>query len=130
MVLDDPAKATKAHRSGKEYFVSDEQVKRALEDSIEVPCNTSQIPTNRFGEDAIARFCFGESAEDYGKFLEDAGISQMPLRFNGKDYVIIESVGAGQADVEISCLAYTTIVLNVGVDVRLCMLLSSFQRIL
>jgi hypothetical protein len=112
-VLDHPKKATQAHRNGKEYFVSDEQVKMTLEDSVQVPYkvneiptirfgeemkmtledsvqviyDVNEIPTDRFGEDVIAMFCFGKNAKDYGLFLKDAGISKMPLWFNEEDYV-------------------------------------------
>ncbi len=86
-VLDDPRKATQAHRNGEEYFVSGEQVKMALEDSVQVPYDVNEIPTDKFGEDAIAMFCFGKNAKDYGLFLKDARISKMLLWFNREDYV-------------------------------------------
>jgi len=88
-VLDDPRKATQAHRNGKEYFVSGEQVKMDLEfrDSVQVPYDVNGIPTDRFGEDVITMFCFGKNAKDYGLFLKDYGIKEMPLWFNKENYV-------------------------------------------
>jgi hypothetical protein len=86
-VLDDPRKATQAHKKEKEYFVPGEQVEMALEDSVHVPYDVNEIPTDRFGENAIAMFCFGKNAKDYGLFLKDVGISNMPLWFNEEDYV-------------------------------------------
>ena len=86
-ILDNPRKATQAHRNGEEYFVSDDQVKKSLEDSIQIPYDLSKIPTDRFGEDAIAIFCFGEDAKDYELFLKDTGISNMSLWLNKESYV-------------------------------------------
>ena len=89
-VLDNPRKATQSHRNGKEYFVSDNQVRRVLEDSIQIPYKVNEIlqyPIDRSSEDKIAMFCFGENAKDYELFLSDAGILKMPLELDGEDYV-------------------------------------------
>ena len=86
-ILDHPRKATQAHRNGEEYFVSDSQVKKALEESIQIPYDVNAIPTNRFGKNAITMFCFGKNAKDYGLFLKDAGISDMSLWLNKESYV-------------------------------------------
>lgn len=86
-VLDHPRKATQAHRNGERYFVSNDQARRALENSIQIPYNLLEIPTNRFGEDAITVFGFGKNAKDYGLFLKDVGILEMPLWFNKEENV-------------------------------------------
>ena len=65
-----PKEATQAHRIGSEYFLMDKQVQRALEDSVEV--TNREIPTDRFGEDALTVYAFGKQAEVYGLFLKDA----------------------------------------------------------
>lgn len=81
-IMANARKATKAHRSGKGYYLTDTQVEQALGknlvDSINIT-NTS-IPTNRFGEDQTTLFVFGEEAESYGRFLKDEGkIEAMPV---------------------------------------------------
>lgn len=83
-VLEDPKKATQAHRNGKEFFISDAQVQRALENSVYVPYSVDKISTESFDENPITRFCFGENAEKYGIFLKEAGIKAMPLWFNSE----------------------------------------------
>ena len=76
-IMDFPVEATNAHRKGREYFLTNEQVQRALEDSVEV--KDREIPTDRFGEDPLAVYAFGDSAQDYGLFLKDANIKKMPI---------------------------------------------------
>lgn len=86
-ILDDPQSATQAHRNSKEYFITDEQVQRALESSVQVPYIQSEVPTKRFGEEGITNLVFGKNAKDHGLFLQDAGIIAMPLKFYSEDYV-------------------------------------------
>jgi hypothetical protein len=86
-VLEETRKATQAHREENEFFVSNEQIERALEDSVQIPYEVSSIPTSKFGEEEIVRFCFGEIAEEYGEFLKEAGISEMPLWFDKEEYI-------------------------------------------
>jgi len=80
-IMDFPVEATNAHRKGREYFLTNEQVQRALEDSVEV--KDREIPTDRFGEDPLAVYAFGDSAQDYGLFLKDVNkdvnIKEMPI---------------------------------------------------
>ena len=76
-IMDFPVEATNAHRKGREYFLTNEQVQRALEDSVEV--KDREIPTDRFGEDPLAVYAFGDSAQVYGLFLKDANIKKMPI---------------------------------------------------
>ena len=86
-VLEQPDKATDAHRKNKEYFVTNEQIEKALENSVQVPYNLNPIPTDWFGKEPITDFCFGKSAKDYGLFLKKAGINEMPLWLNNERYV-------------------------------------------
>lgn len=86
-VLTHPTNSTQAHRNGREYFVSDNQIKKALEDSIQIPYDVNEISTEGFGEDEITMFCFGKNAKDYGLFLKDAGISNMSLWLNRESYI-------------------------------------------
>ena len=80
-IMDFPVEATNAHRKGREYFLTNEQVQRALEDSVEV--KDREIPTDRFGEYPLAVYAFGDSAQDYGLFLKDVNkdvnIKEMPI---------------------------------------------------
>jgi len=69
--------ATDCHRKGTEFYLTDEQVEEALTDFVKLSPNA--IPTNSFGENEIAVYAFGEDAENYGKFLNEAGIEEMPV---------------------------------------------------
>lgn len=77
-IMENAGEATQAHRNKKHYFLTNEQVKQALSDSVQIPKNVRQIPTNRFGENEITTYAFGDVAEQYGKFLKGAGIEEMP----------------------------------------------------
>lgn len=63
---------------GNEFYLTNEQVKEALTDSILFK-NSKSIPTNRFAEDEITVFAFGKTAENYGKFLEQANIKKISI---------------------------------------------------
>ena len=80
-IMDFPVEAVQAHREGREYLLTNEQVQRALENSVEV--KDREIPTDRFGEDPLAVYAFGDSAQDYGLFLKDVNkdvkIKEMPI---------------------------------------------------
>ena len=76
-IMENPVKATNAHRKGKEYYLTDNQVQASLEGSVEV--TNESIPTNRFGEECLTIYAFGDNAKDYGLFLQDADIEKMPI---------------------------------------------------
>jgi hypothetical protein len=82
-----PTEATQAHREGKEFYVTNEQVDSVLGNSVQVPYDQSSVPTDRFGEDPVTVFLFGQIAKKYGDFLKDAKIKKMPLYFNDQKYV-------------------------------------------
>ena len=69
--------ATSAHRNGNEYFLTQEQVEQALQDSVKL--SGKDIPTNDFKNNEITNFAFGDVAESYGLFLKEAGIKEMPV---------------------------------------------------
>ena len=74
-IMKNPTKATNAHRKGIEYFITEKQLSS---DSVQVV--DREIPTNRFGEDPLTIYAFGETAEKYGLFLKDEqNITNMPI---------------------------------------------------
>ena len=81
-IMQNPREAT---HNKKEYFLTDEQVGQVLQDSVKLL--EEKIPTNRFKDDEITSFAFGEIAEQYGQFLNEAKIKEMPIRFVGRDYI-------------------------------------------
>jgi hypothetical protein len=98
--------ATEAHRRGGEFYL-DEAVARqfaqqAEEDAskplfqrlaLRMPKNKDySIPTNRFGDDEVPQFLFGEQAAPYGQFLRSNGIKEMPVRFPDKSHVNAQSM--------------------------------------
>jgi hypothetical protein len=76
-VMANPKEATKCYKNRKDFYLTNEQVEQSLEDSVELIGKS--IPTNRFGEDKITVYAFGEDAKRYGEFLYEAGINEMPV---------------------------------------------------
>jgi len=74
-ILLNAKKATDCHRAGKEFYLTSQQVEESLFDSAKLEAEA--IPTNRFGEDEITVYAFGDWAKQYGEFLKAAGINQM-----------------------------------------------------
>lgn len=87
-VLYSATEATQAHRNEKESYLTKGQVDSALEDSVEFPSQDTRIPTNRFAEEDLTVYAFGgeEQARQYGEFLRNAGINEMPVWVIDKDY--------------------------------------------
>ena len=77
-IMANAKEATQCHRSGKEFYLTNEQVEEALKNSIKIK-NSKAIPTNRFGENELTAYAFGDSAEAYGNFLKQAKINEMPV---------------------------------------------------
>ena len=80
-IMTKPKEATNCQRNGRNFYLTDEQVKQALENSVLLSANS--VPTNRFGECDTTVYAFGNSAEDYGNFLRDTGIKEMPIWTTG-----------------------------------------------
>ncbi len=77
-IMANPTEATNCHRKGQDFYLTDEQVEQALEDSVEL--SVKSVPTNRFGDCDITIYAFGDLAQQYGNFLRDAGIDSMPIQ--------------------------------------------------
>lgn len=88
-ILESAKKATQAHRTGKEFYPTREQIEQSLTDSVDFPEETIEIPTNRFDWAALPVYVFGgeKKAKAYGEFLRDAGIKEMPFYPIDKNYV-------------------------------------------
>src|SRR3989344_9529419 len=76
-IMTNAQEATNCHRSNKEFYLTDAQVEESLADSIELSDKT--IPTNRFAENPITVYAFEEFADQYGQFLRNTGIKEMPI---------------------------------------------------
>lgn len=76
-IMANAKEATQCHRDGNEYFLTDKQVEEALADSVAL--SGESIPTNRLGENPISVYAFGASTKQYGEFLKQAGINEMPV---------------------------------------------------
>ncbi len=85
-VMDNSVEATQAHRKGNEFYLTDAQVESGLANSVKLKDRDFSIPTNRFGDDKVTAFAFGNSAKDYGNFLREAGIKEMPV-------VMVDNIG-------------------------------------
>ena len=77
LIVKNAREATQAHRERRNYFLTGEQVEQALADSVKL--SEIPIPTDRFGENEITNYAFREVAEQYGQFLKEAGIKEMPI---------------------------------------------------
>lgn len=69
--------ATNCHRNKKEFYLTDEQVEEAL--AYSVALSARPIPTNRFADDEITSYAFGDVAERYGQFLKKEGVKEMSV---------------------------------------------------
>jgi hypothetical protein len=78
-IMDNSVEATQEHRKGNEFYLTDAQVESGLANSVKLKDRDFSIPTNRFGEDEVTAFAFGNSAKSYGNFLREAGIKEMPV---------------------------------------------------
>ena len=78
-IFDNAREAIKCHRKGKEFYLTKDQIEKALADSIQIPRDIKSISTERFADDKITVYAFGNSAQDYGNFLKEAGINGMPI---------------------------------------------------
>lgn len=63
-ILENAQEATQAHRDEKEFYLNQDF---KLENGILVPYNQKPIQTNRFGEEELTTFVFGDQAQDYGQ---------------------------------------------------------------
>lgn len=70
--------ATQAHREGRDFYISQEEVEQVLGSSIKIPYNV-KISTKEFEDNEITVFAFGDFAKQYGEFLREAGINEMPI---------------------------------------------------
>ena len=70
--------ALDAHLQGNDFYLTNEQVEKYINvDAVEL--NNKSIPTNRFNENEITNYAFGEQAEAYGNFLKENGIDEMHI---------------------------------------------------
>lgn len=103
LVLKNPAEATEAYRSGKEYTIP-ENVTSVLDELKEdkdylAIDSLDDVPTDRFGEDGRMVFLFGKSARNYGLWLKDIGKVSKIGFYNFRDDLYIdkqERLFAGQ----------------------------------
>ncbi len=86
-ILESAKEAAEAHRRRGEFYPTQEQTEKALEDSVRFPESNIEIPTNRFGEEELTAWAFGEQAKPYGEFLREAKIKAMPVWVVDKSYV-------------------------------------------
>ena len=85
--------AVQAHNN-KEYLISEaiaDEYKEKASDSpeAEVFClrNLERIQTNRFGEDKRTLWLFQDKAQEYGEFLKEYKITEMPLWFDSQEHI-------------------------------------------
>lgn len=86
-IINNAKEAVQINKNGNEYFLTGRQVEQALTNSVKLLGKS--IPTNRFKDNEITNFAFGNFAEQYGDFLYESGIEKMPIyltRFSDKPF--------------------------------------------
>lgn len=86
-IINNAKEAVQINKNGNEYFLTGKQVEQALINSVKLLGKS--IPTNRFKNNKITNFAFGNFAEQYGNFLYESGIEKMPIyltRFSDKPF--------------------------------------------
>ena len=80
-VLKDAIGAANAQERGLEFYPNQDLIDEAMADSFEIPHSDSPItiPTNRLGEDPLAKFIFGLEAKPYGNYLDSIGQKEISL---------------------------------------------------
>lgn len=94
-ILSSPVEAVNMHRKGEEFYPTSEQVELALKNSVKLPSESISIPVERFGENEVTVFAFGngdaKTAQVYGDFLKETKIEReietMPLLLVNSTYV-------------------------------------------
>lgn len=90
-IMENPVWATNANRNKKEFFPPKDEAENAIDAifSVKVPYEAAKrvIPTNRFGENEITAFVFGQYAEKYGDFLKEAGRKDLVISLCNQEYV-------------------------------------------
>ena len=96
-LLENAQEATAFHDTKREFYPDyfDEQCAIAS-GSSEIAHSPLPVPTNRFGEDVLARFLFGEQAGDYGRFLADSNITEWPVGLVQESYVNDAGIHGGK----------------------------------
>jgi len=108
-IMDFPEEATQAHKEEKDFYLTDEQVRKALEDSLWIPSKSElRIPTagiklgergeikildnlsehgkielSPFEDSVLANYIFGEETKKYGDFLRSKNLGCFSV-VNGK----------------------------------------------
>jgi len=99
-ILKHASEATEAHRSGNEFYISENEleeiIKTAKEDKKKVPAEqrvyiqkkteSYELPIKKFAKDSLAQFLFKDTAADYAAFLQGAGISEVPVWLVGAEH--------------------------------------------
>lgn len=78
--------ATRAHEKGDEFYLIPERANSFLKGAFKLPNKDFSIPTTQFGDrddTGLTNYIFGDTAEDYGDFLNDSGIKIMPVLVGG-----------------------------------------------
>ena len=92
-LLQYPVEATDCHRQGKEFYLSPndtEKLRRAASSDVNQAMKfgvlllkrskvLSDIPVEAFGEEDVTSFLFRDKAKEYGRFLKENGINNVPL---------------------------------------------------
>jgi hypothetical protein len=83
-IMINSVEATKTHRGGNEFYLTDEQIEQGLIDSIKLKNGDFSIPTKRFGEDKLTVYAFGSFAQEYGDFLNETYNQQIYVQMSNK----------------------------------------------
>ena len=94
-----PEQATQDHREGKEFYISEQQIKRATSKIYARQVEDKRvilIPSDYLQECEVTSFSFGKQAKETGKFLlNDCGIEAIPIFTVDPNHL---PIGSGEKD--------------------------------
>jgi hypothetical protein len=94
-IMANATEATNCHRSGKDFYLNDEQVEKSLANAVKI--GKTEIPTSRFADEALTSFAFGKNAKVYGEFLKENGIDSIRVYFaNSQDKPFVRPAWLGR----------------------------------
>ncbi|MFZ5955770.1 MAG: hypothetical protein ACOYT4_05070 [Nanoarchaeota archaeon] len=74
--------AVEANRNNEQHLITEKEIEQTLKDSIFLGTSGQdplKIPSCNFSEDPRTIYIFGEHAQDYGTFLSEQGIHNLPI---------------------------------------------------
>lgn len=76
-IMNNSIKKENAPRKDGSFYLTAEQVKLALTDSVKI--TETEIPVSDFASNELTKYAFGKYAKSYGGLLKQNGVESMPI---------------------------------------------------